>query len=1019
MTDIVKPSEKPRWATDMLAAVTTPPIAKQDIGWIVEYPPHQFFNWLHRKSYDWLNYFEAKGDTDLGGVAETTLTIASGSITPIAGIHSVDTEGGAASDDLANIVTTNLQDGRLILIRSVSAARVITLKHNAGGAGQIALTAGIDLILADPSEFVLLKRTGANWEQVFTSQVGSDVTPFLGGNLDVKTRKIFSTITNGDIVIEPNGTGALTPETTGKALGKAAARWNIFGSDANLSGTLNTNTIDTPNASETLNIGNTRATTINIGRIGATIAFYGSVTEVHTTNTYVSDKIVTLNDGGLAASGGGVGIEVEENALITGYIKTSANRNKWSFLSPNSAAIISVGTEAAVVGDIGIVSNEYQAMFTGYGFKNSAGNFILRATDGGKFTFGISGGALFHEFHGQVQIRSNTTNMPIELIRTANSANGGILFTTGSTNEWILGLRNTNDSIFRLYSLSAVDDILQITQSGIFTFGPSTGLGLAAITKGGLQVIGGNIAGVSYVANSFNLYNVSGVTYGITVGPSTSVTGSYEFFSASSNASILTQTGKFSPVSAWTFGSGVATETITHTFRGPAQNAFTGAASIHSILRVEGAPACDSLSVLSAGTVGTSYNGLIFDRTSVKNYLWSVGEINFVSTSSASFQSPITGMAGYSHNGSINGSGRWIVGSKAANNYSAQVHLINGQLCVDTPTSPTVDEAGYFLISTNLYSSYGQRWNNTPGGCGLLLNTRTSNTTEVFSFLVSTAGSTTTRTTIAYGTQDGAWSFGVNGIANFHIFEGQIKIKSVSTNMPLELIRTANSGNGGITFTTGSTNEWIFGLRNTGNSSFRIYCNNIARDILEIATSGSVVLGASGGANATDMVLYSYTSGAAFGLVNRYAGSNTCVVNIQSLFTSGAQTMVNFNNGTPSVIGNITWNGTTMQYLSGSDARLKTNHRAFNGLELVKKIEFTKFEMKSCIGTDIYGTVAQKLYNVLPQAVGVGDDSDVEIVKKPWSVDYGQLTPILGQAIQELEKMVFNLRAEIEVLKAA
>ncbi len=378
MTDIVKPSEKPRWATDVLAAVTTPPLSKQDIGWIVEYPPHQFFNWLAKTTYEWINYFESKGDTDLGGAAETTLTIASGVITPTSAGHSIDTEGGAASDDLANIVTTNLQDGRLILVRCVSASRVITIKHNAGGSGQIALTAGIDLILADPSEFVLLKRTGANWEQVFTSQVGSDITPFLGGNLDVKTRKIYSTTTNGDIVIEPNGIGSLAPETTGKALGKVAARWNIFGSDANLSGTLNTNTIDTPNTSETLNIGNTRATTINIGRVGATIAFYGSVTEVHTTNTYVSDKLVTLNDGGLVSTGGDVGIEVEEAATITGYVKTASNRNKWSFKSPSSAEIISIGTEAVVVGDIGIVSNEYRSMFSGYTFLNSAGSIIFK-----------------------------------------------------------------------------------------------------------------------------------------------------------------------------------------------------------------------------------------------------------------------------------------------------------------------------------------------------------------------------------------------------------------------------------------------------------------------------------------------------------------------------------------------------------------------------------------------------------------------------------------------------------------
>jgi len=394
MTDLTKPSEKPQWATDVGAAIVTPALIKQQQGWIVEAPPHQFFNWLHRKTYDWINYFEAKGDTDLGGSAESSLTIASGAITPTAGCHNIDTEGGAASDDLTNIITTNLQDGRLLLLRSASALRVITVKHNAGGAGQIALTAGIDLILSDPTEFILLKRTGANWEQVFTSQLGSDITPFLGGNLDVKSRKIYTSVNNGDVVIEPDGSGALVPETNAKALGSTSKRWNIWGTSLNLSadiaavsialsGHLYAGQIDATTLGGTLNIGDTNASLINIGRTGATIALYGSVTEVHTTNTYVSDKTITLNDGGLTGSGNGVGIEVEENGSITGYIKTSANRNKWSFLCPGDTEVISIGTEAAVVGDIGIVSNEFQSMFTGYTLKNSSGNSILNATDAG------------------------------------------------------------------------------------------------------------------------------------------------------------------------------------------------------------------------------------------------------------------------------------------------------------------------------------------------------------------------------------------------------------------------------------------------------------------------------------------------------------------------------------------------------------------------------------------------------------------------------------------------------------
>lgn len=105
----------------------------------------------------------------VGGAAATTLTIAAGSVTPTLGCHLVDTEAASASDDLTNIVTTNHPDGRFLVVSMVDAARVVTVKHNAGGAGQIALSGSSDVVLS-VGGWLLLKRTGANWEEVFRSQ---------------------------------------------------------------------------------------------------------------------------------------------------------------------------------------------------------------------------------------------------------------------------------------------------------------------------------------------------------------------------------------------------------------------------------------------------------------------------------------------------------------------------------------------------------------------------------------------------------------------------------------------------------------------------------------------------------------------------------------------------------------------------------------------------------------------------------------------------------------------------------
>ena len=104
-------------------------------------------------------------------VAFSTLTIASGSITPTAGQgqYSVDTEGAASTDDLANIVQTNLPDGSALLLKSVASARTVVLKHAAGGAGQLSLGDAADLSLIDPTMWVLFRRNGTQWDEVWRS----------------------------------------------------------------------------------------------------------------------------------------------------------------------------------------------------------------------------------------------------------------------------------------------------------------------------------------------------------------------------------------------------------------------------------------------------------------------------------------------------------------------------------------------------------------------------------------------------------------------------------------------------------------------------------------------------------------------------------------------------------------------------------------------------------------------------------------------------------------------------------
>jgi len=101
-----------------------------------------------------------------GTQAVSTKTIASGAITPDRGMHAVDTEAAAASDDLDTINTTNLPDGFHLLIFSADNARNVVVRHNQGGAGKILLADAANLTLDDTTQWLLLRRAGSEWLEV-------------------------------------------------------------------------------------------------------------------------------------------------------------------------------------------------------------------------------------------------------------------------------------------------------------------------------------------------------------------------------------------------------------------------------------------------------------------------------------------------------------------------------------------------------------------------------------------------------------------------------------------------------------------------------------------------------------------------------------------------------------------------------------------------------------------------------------------------------------------------------------
>lgn len=104
---------------------------------------------------------------ELPGGESGSLTIASGRLpSPDKAFIRVDTEGAAPADDLDYIGMDTLPAGRLLIIASVDAARVVTVKHNAGGGEHIILADGEDLVLDDTTMHLILRRSATVWFEV-------------------------------------------------------------------------------------------------------------------------------------------------------------------------------------------------------------------------------------------------------------------------------------------------------------------------------------------------------------------------------------------------------------------------------------------------------------------------------------------------------------------------------------------------------------------------------------------------------------------------------------------------------------------------------------------------------------------------------------------------------------------------------------------------------------------------------------------------------------------------------------
>jgi len=131
--------------------------------------------------------------------------------------------------------------------------------------------------------------------------------------------------------------------------------------------------------------------------ISGNLTVSGATTTISTTNLLVEDKVMTLNDGGAAASGGSVGLEVEENGSASGFFKTN-DTGDWTIRGANGAAAatatIDVNTDAKTLTIAGSLNIEADSVIN-QDVTSDAGPTFAGLTSTADLTAKTSDGALF------------------------------------------------------------------------------------------------------------------------------------------------------------------------------------------------------------------------------------------------------------------------------------------------------------------------------------------------------------------------------------------------------------------------------------------------------------------------------------------------------------------------------------------------------------------------------------------------------------------------------------------------
>ena len=231
-----------------------------------------------------------------------------------------------------------------------------------------------------------------------------------------------------------------------------------------------------------------------------------------------------------------------------------------------------------------------------------------------------------------------------------------------------------------------------------------------------------------------------------------------------------------------------------------------------------------------------------------------------------------------------------------------------------------------------------------------------------------------------------------------------------------------------LTFQDAGAIKWYMGK--SFNNAWFLHDQVGVKDFITAVSGGALTLGAAQTTsilNGGDLLVNTSTSSGWLSVASSSAGGYG--ISVQGAALGGNYYFQEFKLGTGSQVGSISSNGSTTNYATTSDKRLKENVQPVaNSAALVEAMTPVTYDWTFLDGKPSgVGFLAQDLYAIFPYAVSKGDDGDVDAqghVSQQWSVDYSKLVPIAIAEIKALrarassyEAMMLQMQSDITAMK--